>query len=119
MPTKVRRIGGGRVQVVTIDKYGSTRTYEFAMDRGLAVPVGSGRGYSPAALKALWEKGIPVEWSPEDLTRTERAKIDGFCDECGSELRQTRVATDAGDPEVWETKCENCDEVVAVDEVRA
>ena len=92
----------GRKTVVTADKYGRERVYHFGNDRGVAVPKD---GYTPVVLKALWNEGIPVDWSPDDLTPSERAQLDTFCDDCGTAFRHDQIGRDE-----WDTYCPECDD---------
>jgi len=108
MATEVNRLSMGHVRVTTIDRYGNTRHYDFRPAReGVGLePSGDGRKYTPVVLQAMWEDGLVVNWDPDDLTADERAQIDGFCDECGTEIRQVQV----GHAE-WENHCGGCGEV--------
>lgn len=102
MPASVYDLAMGRKEVVTTDKYGNTRTYEFRRRRDGAVlePVDD---YTLAALEALWDEGIPVEWDPSDLTAQERRELDSFCTICASALTHTQTG-----PRSFETRCEEC-----------
>jgi len=101
MRAKVQFGSMGRITVTTIDKYGNTRNYRFNANSGAATPQD---GYTPVVLKALWDEGVPVDWSPDELTASQRAQIDGFCSECGSKLNHQQVGRD--DYETW---CGECD----------
>lgn len=106
MPVEVIHEAMGHVTVITIDKYENTREYKFkpASD-GLGVePYGDGRKYTPVVLQALWEDGIVVDWSPDDLTADERAEIDGFCDDCGTAITSQQVGRD--EFKQWCPECE-------------
>jgi len=85
----------GRKTVVTTDKYGKERVYQFRPCReGVGVepdPTYDGRDYTPVVLQALWDEGVPVDWSPDDLTASERAQLKGFCDDCGDALKSERI----------------------------
>lgn len=100
MATSVHNESMGRKTVVTRDKYGNERVYRFKVVRGVARPIGDGRDYTPPVLKALWNDGVPVDWSPDELTPSELSEIDGFCDECGESLKHEQVG-----PTEFETYC--------------
>lgn len=108
MATEIQHLAMGRVQVTTIDRYDNRRHYEFRRSRdGLGLePTGDGRKYTPVVLQAMWNEGLVVNWDPDDLTADERAKIDGFCDDCGTAIRQQQVG-----PDEWENHCDGCGEV--------
>lgn len=108
MATEVHRLSMGRVQVTTIDRYDNRRHYEFRPEgpHGTLTPTGDGRKYTPVVLQAMWEEGLVVDWDPDELTADERAKLDGFCDDCGTAIRQQQVG-----PSTWENHCDGCGEV--------
>jgi len=103
MAATVHHESMGRKTVVTTDKYGTERVYRFRPADGLGVePEG---GYTPVVLKALWDEGIPVDWSRDELTASQRAQLDGFCDDCGSAIQSQQVGPD--EHARW---CPECDE---------
>jgi len=103
MPATVHHNAMGRKTVVTTDRYGNERVYKFKPARD-GVGVEPEDGYTPVVLKALWDEGIPVEWSPDDLSDSERAQLDGFCDDCGAAIREQQVGMN--EFERWCPQCE-------------
>lgn len=104
MAVEVNHLAMGYITVTTVDKYDNTNTYEFRKKGGVAQPKD---GYTPVVLKALWQEGIPVDWDPDELTASQRAEIDGFCDDCGTPLRSKQVAADE-----YIEGCPECDQEV-------
>jgi hypothetical protein len=103
MPATVHHNSMGYKTVVTTDRYGTERTYRFKPPAdGIAVQPQD--GYTPVVLQALWNEGIPVDWSPDDLTANERAQLDGFCNDCGSAIREVQVG-----PSDFNRYCPECD----------
>lgn len=98
----------GFVRATTIDKYGNTNQYDFRRRYGVLTPYGDGRPYTATVLNALWEDGQAVDWSPSDLTASERKQLKGFCDDCGTGITHRQVG-----PDEWEDYCEHCDELKA------
>lgn len=94
----------GRKTVVTTDKYGNQKTYNFKPNPN-GIGVTPENGYTPVVLKTLWNAGIPVNWSPNNLSPTERSEIDGFCDRCGTEIKQNQIA-----PREFNHYCPKCDQ---------
>jgi hypothetical protein len=109
MPTTVYHNSMGYKTVVTSDRYGNERIYRFRPDRdGVGVephPNDDGRDYTPVVLKALWNEGIPVDWSPDDFSADERAQLDGFCDDCGAAIREQQAGMN--EFERWCPQCEH------------
>jgi len=103
MAATVHHNSMGRKTVVTQDKYGKERVYKFKPATE-GVGVEPQENYTPVVLKALWEEGIPVDWSPDDLTARQRAEIDGFCSDCGTAMTQQQVG-----PNEFDTWCDNCE----------
>ena len=108
MPATVHHNSMGRKTVVTTDKYGTERVYKFRPARE-GVGVEPQDGYTPVVLKALWDEGVPVEWSPDELTASQRAELNGFCDACG-----TAEANDQVGANEWVTYCPACEDESAV-----
>lgn len=103
MPATVHHNSMGRKTVVTTDRHGNERVYKFRPVRD-GVGVEAEDGYTPVVLQALWDEGIPVDWSPDDLTRTERAQLDGFCDDCGTAIQQNQIG-----PNEFDCYCPQCE----------
>lgn len=102
MPATVHHQSMGRKTVVTTDKYGRETVYNFRPNRD-GIGVVPQDGYTPPVLKALWDESIPVDWSPDDLTPTQRTQLKGFCDDCGTKIQSTQIG-----PEEFEYHCPNC-----------
>lgn len=72
MPTKIHYGAMHRVYVTTIDKYDHSKTYEFKNEGGVVKPKD---GYTLTVLQALWDEGIPVDWSLDELHPNEREEF--------------------------------------------
>lgn len=103
MSATVHHNSMGYKTVVTRDKYGTERVYQFAPAKE-GVGVRAQDGYTPVVLKALWNESVPVDWSPDELTASQRAQIDGFCDDCGEAMTHQQVG-----PNEFKTWCGNCE----------
>lgn len=57
---------GHGVVVTSEDRYGRTRSYQFLPGEfGVVRPTSD--GYTSGVLKALWNTGVVVDWSTEDI----------------------------------------------------
>ena len=75
MATHIEHKWQGRIDVVTEDLYGNTRRYRFKRrNGGVAEPQD---GYTLTVLEALWDEGVPVEWSHDDLSPQDREQVVG------------------------------------------
>ena len=102
MAATVHHNSMGYKTVVTTDRYGKEHVYRFKPARE-GVGIRPQDGYTPVVLEALWGEGIPVEWDPDDLSASQRAQLDGFCDDCGAALTHEQVG-----PNEFDTYCDEC-----------